>query len=67
MDSSVARELPREQRELHLQYPLELTPTSDPLAVRKLITTAQKPVARLCPDAMPGGGNDQKTICITFT
>jgi hypothetical protein len=66
VDSGVARELPPEQRELDLRYPLELTERTDVKSLRLDITRAQKPVARR-EDAKPGGGNDQKRIRITFT
>jgi hypothetical protein len=64
VDSSVARELPAEERELKLEYPIHLR-DQDPHLLRLAITRAQKPVARRA-DAKPGGGNDQKRIVMTI-
>jgi hypothetical protein len=66
VDSTVARDLPPEDRELDLEYPLRIDDRTDPHLVRLRITRAQKSVARR-PDAKPGGGNDQKRIRISFT
>jgi len=65
VDSSVARALPPEARELGLIYPIELNERTDVARLRRRITKAQKSVARR-PDAKPGGGNDQKRIRLTF-
>jgi hypothetical protein len=65
VDSSVARQLPPEKRELNLAYPIELGERTDIARLRRRITKAQKSVARR-PDAKPGGGNDQKRICMTI-
>ncbi|MEV0802464.1 hypothetical protein AB0I34_32530 [Kribbella sp. NPDC050281] len=65
VDSSVARALPVEERELRLDFPI--SPRDwPPNLLRKEITRAQKSVARRA-DAKPGGGNDQKRIAITVT
>jgi hypothetical protein len=66
VDSTVARELPPEDRELDIDYPLRLGQISDPHLVRLRVTRAQKSVARR-PGVKPGGGNDQKRIRISFT
>jgi hypothetical protein len=66
VDSSVARALPPEERELDLAYPIELGERIDVARLRRRITKAQKSVARR-PDAKPGGGNDQKRIRITLS
>lgn len=66
VDSTVARDLPPEDRELDLDYPLRIDGRTDPHLVRLCVTRAQKSVARR-PAARPGGGNDQKRIRITFT
>lgn len=65
VDSSVARHLRPEDRELDLDYPIELDRGTDPHELRLEITRAQKPVARR-PDAKLGGGNDQKRIRLTL-
>jgi hypothetical protein len=65
VDSAAARELEPHQRELDLEFPLDLQASTDAANLRRTITRAQKPVARR-PDARPGGGNDQKTIRITI-
>lgn len=66
VDSSVARELDPADRELHLEFPIHLSPAINAPALRLQITRAQKPIARRA-DAKPGGGNDQKRIRITIT
>jgi hypothetical protein len=66
VDSSVARALPPEERELDLAYPIELGKRTDVARLRRRITKAQRSVARR-PDAKPGGGNDQKRIRITLS
>jgi hypothetical protein len=66
VDSSVARALPPEERELDLTYPIKLGERTDVARLRRRITKAQKSVARR-PDAKPGGGNDQKRIRITLS
>lgn len=66
VDSSVARALPSEERELDLAYPINLSEKTDVARLRRRITKAQKSVARR-PDAKPGGGNDQKRIRITVS
>lgn len=66
VDSSVARALPPEERELHLEYPIELGERTDVAHLRRRITKAQKSVARR-PHVKPGGGNDQKRIRITLS
>jgi len=64
VDSAVARDLPAEDRELGLPFPLQLNATTDVGSLRLDITRAQKPIARR-PDVKPGGGNDQKRIRLT--
>src|SRR4051812_30631500 len=64
VDSGVARALPPADRELDLDFPIELQ-RQVPKDLRLEITRAQKGIARR-PDAKPGGGNDQKTIVITI-
>jgi hypothetical protein len=66
VDSSVARALPPEERELELAYPIQLGERTDVARLRRRITKAQKIVARR-PDAKPGGGNDQKRIRVTLS
>lgn len=66
VDSSVARALPPEERELDLAYPIELGALTDAARLRRRITKAQKSVARR-PDVKPGGGNDQKRIRVTLS
>ncbi|RAU93510.1 hypothetical protein DQP58_16295 [Mycobacterium colombiense] len=66
VDSSVARELDPEDRELQLDFPIQLGPSLDVHELRLIITRAQKRIARR-PDAKLGGGNDQKRIKITVT
>jgi hypothetical protein len=66
VDSRVALSLDPVSRALDLDYPIRLTRETDPEALRKRITRAQKSVARRA-DAKPGGGNDQKRIRISFT
>ena len=65
VDSGVARKLPPAERELNLPFPIELDDRTDPVALRLMITRAQKDVARRA-DVQPGGGNDQKRIRITI-
>jgi hypothetical protein len=65
VDSAVARDLPVEDRVLDLDYPIDLDEGTDAHEIRRAITRAQKPIARRA-DAKPGGGNDQKTIRLTF-
>lgn len=64
VDSSVARQLPPVERELQLDLPIDLSPSTNPYELRREITRVQKAVARHR-DAKPGGGNDQKRIRIT--
>ena len=64
VDSSIAQELSPDDRELRLDFPIELSPHTDTAALRLEITRAQKPIARRL-DAKPGGGNDQKRIRLT--
>jgi hypothetical protein len=66
VDSGVARDLPEEDRELDLEFPIDLTPDTDIHEVRLAITRAQKSVARR-PGSLTAGGNDQKRIRITLT
>lgn len=66
VDSAVARELDPADRELDLEFPIDLSPAMNVPELRLQITRAQKPVARR-PNAAPGGGNDQKRIRITLT
>ncbi|BBY28102.1 hypothetical protein [Mycolicibacterium sediminis] len=66
VDSGVARELDPADRELVLDFPIELRPGMSVHGLRLMITRAQKPIARRA-NAKPGGGNDQKRIKITFT
>lgn len=66
VDSGPALELPPADRELAIDFPIQLDATIDVKDLRLSITRAQKPVARR-PDASPGGGNDQKRIRITVT
>jgi DNA-binding transcriptional ArsR family regulator len=65
LDSSVARALPQPEVELPLDYPIELTPSTNAYELRLEITRAQKPLARRA-GATLGGGNDQKRIRITL-
>jgi hypothetical protein len=46
VDSSVARALPSEERELDLAYPISLSERTDLARLRRRITKAQKSVAR---------------------
>lgn len=64
VDSGVARALAPDDRELDLDFPIDLAPTVDCAALRLEITRAQKSVGRR-PDAKSDGGNDQKRILIT--
>lgn len=64
VDSGVARDLDPDDRELELEFPIDLDPTVDCGVLRLEITRAQKSIARR-PDAKPDGGNDQKRILIT--
>ena len=66
VDSGVAQQLPPADREVDLPFPIDLTDATDFHKLRLQITRAQRPIARR-PDAQPGGGNDQKTIRITFS
>jgi hypothetical protein len=66
VDSAVAKELPPVDRELDLEFPIELQHHVDPHELRLDITRAQKPVARR-DGVKPGGGNDQKRIVITIS
>jgi hypothetical protein len=66
VDSGVARELPPEERELPLSFPIEVDGHTDAHELRLEITRAVKQIARR-PDANPGGGNDQKRIKMTLT
>lgn len=66
VDSGVARDLPRSERELDLEFPIELTPDTPIKQIRLDITRAQRTVARR-PTAKAGGGNDQKRIRLTLT
>jgi hypothetical protein len=65
VDSGVAQALPLADRELELEFPIELH-DQVPKQLRLEITRAQKVVARRA-DAKPGGGNDQKRIVITIS
>jgi hypothetical protein len=65
VDSDAANALPRVDRELDLDFPIELEERIDPHELRLDITRAQKPVARR-DGVKPGGGNDQKRIIITI-
>lgn len=65
VDSGVARDLPEPERELSLQFPIDLNSAVDIGELRLDITRAQKLVARRS-DAKPGGGNDQKQILLTL-
>lgn len=65
VDSSVARKLPAEKRELHMEFPIALTPRTDVARLRRAIGKAQTTIARR-PSAKPGGGNSQRTIRITL-
>lgn len=65
VDSGVARELDPAERELDLEFPLEVDGQTDIQALRLEITRAQRAVARR-PNAKPGGGNDQKRIRLTL-
>ena len=66
VDSAIAQELPPDERELRLDFPIALSADTDTASLRLDITRAQKPIARR-PDAKPGGGNDQKRIRLTLT
>lgn len=61
VDSGIARELDPSERELSLEFPIDLDGATDIHALRLEITRAQRTVARRA-DAKPGGGNDQKRI-----
>ena len=64
VDSSVARELAPEERELALSFPIRLNPAMDVHDLRLSITRAQRPIARR-PQAKDRG-NDQKRIRLTL-
>jgi hypothetical protein len=65
VDSSIARELADDERELTLGFPLVIDGETNIHALRLEITRAQRTIARR-PDAKPGGGNDQKRIRLTL-
>jgi hypothetical protein len=65
VDSRVARKLDPQHRLLDLNFPIHLAPGMKFRELRIDITRAQKPVARRT-GVQSGGGNDQKTIRITF-
>lgn len=65
VDSSTARELDPPDRELQLEFPIDLSPETNAYELRLEITRAQKSIARRS-TAKPGGGNDQKRIRITL-
>lgn len=65
VDSSVARDLDPSERDLQLDFPIDLSPSTNAYELRLEITRAQKSVARRT-TAKPGGGNDQKRIRITL-
>jgi hypothetical protein len=66
VDSDTANALPPAERELDLDFPIELGGQEDSGELRLEITRAQKPVARR-DGAKPGGGNDQKRIVMTIS
>lgn len=67
VDSSMARELNPADRELGLDFPIDLKPSMNIYELRLEIGRAQKPVARRT-DSKPGStGNSQKRIRITLT
>jgi hypothetical protein len=67
VDSSVAHELDPADRELALDFPIELRPEMNVYELRLRISRAQKPIGRRS-DAKPGSdGNSQKRIRITLT
>jgi hypothetical protein len=66
VDSSVARELDEQNRELGLDFPIGLHAETNAYELRREITRAQKGIARR-PTAKPGGGNDQKRMRMTLS
>lgn len=64
VDSSTARRLAPDDRELDLDFPIDLSLDTDVHLLRLDITRAQKSVARR-PGVEPVGGNDQKRIRMT--
>jgi hypothetical protein len=64
VDSRIALRRPASERLLNLDYPIRLTPATDPNGVRLAITRAQRTVAR-DPAAAPLGGNNHKRIRIS--
>lgn len=67
VDSRVASELEPRDRELALDFPIELRPETNAYELRLEISRAQKPIARR-PDVKPGSdGNSQRRIRITVT
>lgn len=66
VDSSVAHELDSADRELGLDFPIELRPDMNFYELRLRISRAQKPIGRRS-DVKPGSdGNSQKRIKITL-
>lgn len=66
LDSRVALKLSPEQRELDLQFPIDLSVGVDAHKLRLAITRAQRPVARRG-NVKAVGGNDQKRIKMTIS
>ena len=67
VDSSVARELAPDDRELALDFPIGLRPGMNTYDLRLKISRAQKPIARRT-NVKPGSdGNSQRRIRITLT
>ena len=65
VDSGVAQKLDPADRELDLDFPIQVSTATDPHALRLHITRAARSVARR-PTAKPGGGNDQKRLRVTL-
>ena len=66
VDSLVARELPERQRRLALPFPIRLTPDTDIAGLRRIVTRAQRTVAR-SPSTTSTGGNNHRRIRIDVT
>lgn len=67
VDSSVAHELDPADRELALDFPINLHPDTSIYDLRMKVSRAQKPIARR-PNVKPGSdGNSQKRIRIAVT
>lgn len=67
VDSSVVQDLEPEDRELALDFPIELRPDLDVHQLRLNISRAQKPIGRRADSKPESQGNSQKRIRITMT